>query len=74
MIRLLDYLVEFLLDSFNKEVLENHGALNGALSGINKSELNELENKVFEAIKINPNLTAKEISVNFAITFRSVPF
>ena len=57
---------------FNKEVLENHGALNGALSGVNKSELNELENKVFEAIKINPNLTAKEISVNFAIPFRSV--
>ena len=57
---------------FNKEVLENHGALNGALSGANKSDLTELENKVYEAVKINQNLTAKEISENLMIPFRSV--
>ena len=38
---------------FNTEVLENHGALSGALSGVNNIELNELESKVYEAIKIN---------------------
>ena len=57
---------------FDKEVLDNHGVLSGSLSGVNKSELNELENKVYEAIKINPNLTAKEIRPNLAIPFRSV--
>ena len=36
----------------------------GALSGVNNIELNELESKVYEAIKINQNLTAKEISEN----------
>ena len=58
----------------DKIIVKNRcfGVINGALSGVNKSELNELENKVFEAIKINPNLTAKEISVNCAIPFRSV--
>lgn len=34
---------------FNTEVLENHGAL----SGVNNIELNELESKVYEVIKIN---------------------
>ena len=57
---------------FNTEVLENHGALSGALSGVNNIELNELESKVYEAIKINQNLTAKEISENLYIPFRSV--
>ena len=57
---------------FNNEVLENHGALSGALSGVNNIELNELESKVYEAIKINQNLTAKEISENLHIPFRSV--
>jgi len=35
---------------FNAEVLENHGVLSGALSGVNNIELNELESKVYEAI------------------------
>ena len=48
------------------------GALNDALSGANKSDLTELENKVYEAVKINQNLTAKEISENLMIPFRSV--
>lgn len=48
------------------------GLNNGALSGVNNIELNELESKVYEAIKINRNLTAKEISENLYIPFRSV--
>ena len=48
------------------------GVINGALSGANKSDLTELENKVYEAVKINQNLTAKEISENLMIPFRSV--
>lgn len=44
----------------------------GALSGVNSNELNKLESKVYEAIKINQNLTAKEISENLYIPFRSV--
>ena len=35
------------------------GVINGALSGANKSDLTELENKVYEAVKINQNLTWK---------------
>ena len=35
------------------------GVINGALSGVNKSDLTELENKVYEAVKINQNLTGK---------------
>lgn len=57
---------------FNKEVVENHGVLSGALSGANKDELSLLESKVLEVIMINPNLTAKEISENLIIPFRSV--
>ena len=58
----------------DKIIVKNRcfGVINGALSGVNKSELNELENKVFETIKINPNLKAKEISENYMIPFRSV--
>ena len=35
------------------------GVINGALSGANKIDLTELENKVYEAVKINQNLTGK---------------
>ena len=48
------------------------GVINGTLSGANKSDLTELENKVYEAVKINQNLTAKEKSENLMIPFRSV--
>ena len=63
-----------MLDITTDKLLLNilFGVINGALSGVNKSELNELENKVFEAIKTNPNLTAKEIGENYMIPFRSV--
>lgn len=45
-------------------LVHKFGALSGALSGVNNIELNELESKVYEAIKINQNLTAKEKNEN----------
>ena len=63
-----------MLDITTDKLLLNilFGVINGALSGANKSDLTELENKVYEAVKINQNLTAKEISENLMIPFRSV--
>ena len=53
-------------------MVRKFGVINSALSGVNNIELNELENKVYEAIKINQNLTAREINENLYIPFRSV--
>ncbi len=59
---------------FNKEVLENHGAISGAISGvINKIEdLNTEEKRIMDAISINPTLSAKVLSEILSIPFRSV--
>lgn len=56
---------------FNKEVLANHGAISGAISGVN-SGLNENEQSIIDLLKTNPSLSAKELSYNLNIPFRSV--
>lgn len=56
---------------FNKEVLANHGAISGAISGVN-SGLNENEQSIIDLLRTNPNLSAKELSHNLDIPFRSV--
>lgn len=53
---------------FNKEVLLNHGAI----SGVNRSELDEREQLVLNEIEKNQSLTAKSISELLNVPFRSV--
>lgn len=63
---------------FNKEVLENHGAISGAISGTisgvkpDYGKLTDGEKRILEAIRINANLSAKELSNILVIPFRSV--
>lgn len=57
---------------FNEEVLLNHGAISGAISGANIDELDEKENLIFSKIENNPKLSAKELSELLSIPFRSV--
>ena len=55
---------------FSSQIWRNKWRINltfGALSGVNNIELNKLESKVYEGIKINQNLTAKEINENLYI-------
>ena len=57
---------------FNKEVLLNHGAISGAISGVNRDELEEKEKMVLNKIEENQSLTAKEICELLNLPFRSV--
>ena len=55
---------------FSSQIWRNKWRINltfGALNGVNNIELNKLESKVYEGIKINQNLTAKEINENLYI-------
>ena len=57
---------------FNKKVLLNHGAISGAISGVNRSNLDEREQLVLNEIEKKQFLTAKSISELLNIPFRSV--
>ena len=59
---------------FNKEVLKNHGVISGAISGVVNEEgsLSIEEQRILDALKINSQLTTKELSEILSIPFRSV--
>ena len=57
---------------FNKEVLLNHGAISGAISGANVDELEKKEKKILLEIENNQNISTKELSDVLDIPFRSV--
>ena len=57
---------------FNKEVLLNHGAINGAISGVDREELDDKEKMILDMLTDNPRLTAKELCGASNIPFRSV--
>jgi len=57
---------------FNKEVLLNHGAISGAISGTDRDELEEKDKLILSKIENNPKLSAKELSELLSIPFRSV--
>ena len=57
---------------FNIEVLNNHGVISDAISGVNRSDLDEKEQLVLNEIEKNPNLSAKDISGLLNLPFRSV--
>ncbi len=57
---------------FNEEVLLNHGAISGAISGVNRDELEAKEKIILPEIEANPNLTTRQLSETLNIPFRSV--
>lgn len=57
---------------FNTEVLLNHGAISGAISGANREGLDEKERIVLSALEENPNYSGKDLSEKLNIPFRSV--
>lgn len=57
---------------FNEEVLVNHGAISGAISGANREELDDKEKMILDMLLNNPHLSAKELSGTLNIPFRSV--
>ena len=57
---------------FNIEVLNNHGVISDAISGVNRSDLDEKEQLVLNEIEKNQNLSAKDISELLNLPFRSV--
>ena len=50
----------------------SHIAISGAISGVNREELEEPEKIILNALGNNPHLTAREVSGTFNIHFRSV--
>ena len=52
----------------NREVILNHGAI----SGVNRDELEAKEKIILSEIETNPNLSTRELSENLNIPFRSV--
>lgn len=61
---------------FNQEVVVNHGAINGAISGVindsGKKEMGENCKLILDVIKKEPRTTTKELSGLLSIPFRSV--
>ena len=57
---------------FNEEVLLNHGAISGAISGVNREELDPKENLILSKLEESPYLSAKSMSEELNIPFRSV--
>lgn len=57
---------------FDREVILNHGAISGAISGVNRDELEAKEKIILSEIETNPNLSTRELSENLNIPFRSV--
>ena len=53
---------------FNEEVLLNHGAI----SGVNRDELEAKEKIILSEIEANPNLSTRLLSETLNIPFRSV--
>jgi|BioPla2DNA2_1021312.scaffolds.fasta_scaffold11186_5 ATP-dependent DNA helicase RecG len=51
-----------------REVILNHGAI----SGVNRDELEAKEKIILSEIETNPNLSTRELSENLNIPFRSV--
>ena len=49
-----------------------NGAISGAISGVNRDELEATEKIILSEIETNPNLSTKELSENLNIPFRSV--
>ncbi len=65
---------------FNKAVIDNHGVINGAISGVINGAKKEPEEKesrtkaelILDSLKRDPTATTKELSVQLNIPFRSV--
>lgn len=57
---------------FNKEVLINHGAISGAISGAKMEELDDKEKMILDTLMNNPHLSTKELNSALNIPFRSV--
>lgn len=57
---------------FNDEVILNHGVTSGAITGVNRDELDDKEQSILNEIEKNNKLSAKEISESVNIPFRSV--
>ena len=49
-----------------------NGAISGAISGVNRDELEAKEKIILSEIETNPNLSTRELSENLNIPFRSV--
>lgn len=56
---------------FKQEVLANHGVISGAKSGVNDG-INKNEQLLIEYLRLNPHLSAKELSLKTKIPCRNI--
>ena len=59
-------------NTFLTSFTHKNGAISGAISGVNRDELEAKEKIILSEIETNPNLSTRELSENWNIPFRSI--
>ena len=59
-------------NTFLTSFTHKNGVISGAISGVNRDELEAKEKIILSEIETNPNLSTRELSENLNIPFRSV--
>ena len=59
-------------NTFLTSFTHKNGAISGAISGVNRDELEAKEKIILSEIETNPNRSTRELSENLNIPFRSV--